>query len=65
MTIGTRVRLLRDFGSVLAGSVGVVFGYYRRPGAPEVAVAFDDDSRAVPADALEVVGDAADDPALL
>ena len=43
MTMGARVRLLRDFGSVRAGSEGVVFGYYRRPGAPEVAVAFDDD----------------------
>jgi len=43
LTIGARVRLLRDFGSVRAGSEGVVFGYYRRPGAPEVAVAFDDD----------------------
>jgi len=56
--IGTRVRLLRDFGSVRAGTEGVVFGFYRRPDAPEVAVAFDGDSRAVPVDALEVVRDA-------
>jgi len=47
MAIGARVRLLRDFGGVRAGSEGVVFGYYRRPEAPEVALAFDSDSRRV------------------
>jgi hypothetical protein len=55
--VGAKVRLVREFGSVPAGSEGVVFGFYRRPGSPEVAVAFEGDSRAVPADALEVVPD--------
>lgn len=53
--VGDRIRLVKAFGDIPAGSEGVVFGFYRRPDNPTVAVRFNGQSRSVPIDHIEVV----------
>jgi hypothetical protein len=53
--IGDRVRLVSAVGDIPAGSEGVVFGYYRHPDNPAVAVTFAGEARSVPVELVEVV----------
>jgi hypothetical protein len=53
--IGDRVRLISALGDVPAGSEGVVFGFYRHPDRPALAVRFAGGSQSVPAELIEVV----------
>ena len=55
MEVGDRVRLVSPLGDIPAGSEGVVFGFYRHPEHPAVAVTFGAQARSVPADLLELV----------
>jgi hypothetical protein len=57
--IGDRVRLVSAVGDIPAGSEGVVFGYYRHPDHPAVAVTFAGEARSVPVEQIELVEPAA------
>jgi hypothetical protein len=53
--IGDRVRLVSALGDIPAGTEGVVFGFYRHPDRPAVAVTFGAQARSVPTELLELV----------
>jgi hypothetical protein len=57
--IGDRVRLVAPVGDIPAGSEGVVFGFYRHPDEPALAVTFAGEARSVPVELVEVVEHAA------
>jgi hypothetical protein len=54
--LGDQIRLRAAFGGLPAGSEGVVFGFYRHPDEPAVAVRFGDVRLTVPLELCEIVG---------
>ncbi len=55
LEIGDRVRLVEPFQGLPTGSEGVVFGFYRHPEDPAVAVTFGETSHSIPAELVELV----------
>ena len=53
--LGDQIRLRAAFGGLPAGSEGVVFGFYRHPDEPAIAVRFGDVRLTVPLELCEVV----------
>ena len=54
--LGDQIRLRAAFGGLPAGSEGVVFGFYRHPDEPAIAVRFGDVKLNVPLAFCEIVG---------
>ena len=54
--LGDQIRLRAAFGGLPAGSEGVVFGFYRHPDEPAIAVRFGDVRLTVPLELCEIVG---------
>ena len=54
--LGDQIRLRAAFSGLPAGSEGVVFGFYRHPDEPAIAVRFGDVRLTVPLELCEIVG---------